>query len=85
MPDIKRPIEHKNEKSWDVINNQTGETYEIKSITQFVSSSGKGATNFKKSARNIADNIVNAQSEQRKEPVPDKYFVNAKEVPKFKQ
>lgn len=85
MQNIRRPIEHKNEKAGDFINSQTGETYEIKSITQFGSSSRKGATNFKKSARNIADNIINAQSNQRKEPLPDKYFVNVKEVPKFKQ
>jgi len=85
MQDIRRPIEHKNEKAGDFINSQTGEIYEIKSITQFVSPSGKVVTSFKKSASNIADRIIESQSERRKEPVPDKYIVNAKEVPKFKQ
>lgn len=84
MQDIRRPIEHRNETTGDFINSQTGETYELKSISQFVSSSGKGDKSFTESASDIANSIIKKLNQQNL-PVADKYFVNAREVPKLQQ
>lgn len=85
MSNIRRPIEHKNEKSGDFINSQTGETYEIKSITEYRFPSGELKRSFQQSANDITKRIIRAHSVEQDTPVANKYLINAKEVPKRDQ
>jgi hypothetical protein len=78
IKNIRRPIEHWKEQAGDFLNSQTGETYEIKSITEFHGPLGKS---FEESAENMANKIINSHSTQLNRPVADKYIIDASDVP----